>query len=91
MFVEAQAVIASAAWPGLSTVFTPGPELPAAIATTTPALAARLLATVSWSWKPLMPPPRLMLITSMPSLTASSIACAMSCEVAFAVCPGNTL
>src|SRR5712691_671282 len=90
-FADAQAVIASAAWPGLSTVFAPGPELPAAIATTTPALAARLLATVSWSWNPLIPPPRLMLITSMPSLTASSIAWAMSCDVALASSPGKTL
>src|SRR5689334_1154905 len=57
LLVTAAAVIARAAWPGLSTVFTPGPEFPAAIATTTPASAARLLATVSSSWKPLMPPP----------------------------------
>src|SRR5262249_30258734 len=69
----------------------PGPELPAAIATTTPAFTARLLATTSWSLNPLMPPPRLMLMTSIPSFTASSIAWAMSWEVALVMSPGNTL
>src|SRR2546427_457228 len=61
--VLAPAVIAFAALPGDSTVIVPGPELPAAIAATTPASTAALIASDNRSWGPWTPPPRLRLKT----------------------------
>src|SRR5438034_11022823 len=76
--VEAPTVMTLSAIPGDSTVPGPGPALPAAIATTTPASTAELTALTRTSLG-LAPPPRLRLRTSIPSATAASTAYAMSC------------
>jgi hypothetical protein len=77
-FVDAPAVSAPGAVPGDSTVLSPGPELPAATAATTPAATAPSVQSARKSCGPWTFPPMLMLITSTPSATESSIARQMS-------------
>ena len=75
--VLAPTVMTLSAMPGESTVPAPGPLLPAAMATTTPASVAELTAFTSTS-SGFAVPPRLRLSTSIPSATAASTALAMS-------------
>ena len=65
--LDAPAVSARAAEPGDSTVKLPGPLLPAATAEIMLAWSRLSTATVSRSWTPCAPPPRLMFTMSMPS------------------------
>lgn len=82
---------ARSAEPGDSTVRCPGPELPLATATTMSARSRLSTATVSRSWMPWAPPPRLMLTTSMPSSAAAWSASRMSSLRALSTSPGKML
>src|SRR5438874_3711578 len=90
-FVLAPTVITLRARPGDSTVPPPGPLLPAATATVTPASTALSRPIAKRSLLPWYPPPIDRLRTSMPSAIAASTALRMSSLRAFVTSPGNTL
>src|SRR5205823_4994029 len=90
-FVLAPTVITLRARPGDSTVPPPGPLLPAATATVTPASTALSRPIAKRSLLPWYPPPSDRLRTSIPSAIAASTALRMSSERAFNTSPGKTL
>src|SRR6266513_5444592 len=90
-FVLAPTVMTLRARPGDSTVPGPGPLLPAATATTTPASTALSSPFARRSLLPWYPPPSERLRTSMPSATAASTALRMSSLRASSTAPGKTL
>src|SRR5688572_28257514 len=95
LFVVAPTAIADGAVAGEEIVLRPGPLLPAAAITSTPARVARSMAwtSISSSSRGARSSPRLRLITSMPSATASSIAFSTTSSVVPSLDPGvpNTL
>src|SRR5205807_8924135 len=90
-FVLAPTAISLRARPGDSTVPPPGPLLPAATATVTPASTALSRPIAKRSLLPWYPPPSDRLRTSIPSAIAASTALRMSSLRAFVTSPGNTL
>src|SRR6266550_3418947 len=90
-FVLAPTVMTLRARLGDSTVPGPGPLLPAATATTTPASTALSSPIARRSLLPWYPPPSERLRTSIPSATAASTALRMSSLRALATSPGKTL
>ena len=94
-FLVAPTVMADGAVPGELIVFGSGPSLPAATTKITPSAAALSIAATSISSAILEASidPRLRLITSIPSATASSIAFRIAASVALSLTLGvpNTL
>ena len=92
--LEAPTVMASGLVPGEVMVWGSGPAFPAAATTTTPASTASDMAICSGSWSGRRAgPPKLRLITSIPSWTASSMAAMTAAAVVVGFTEGlpNTL
>ena len=89
-FLVAPTVIAEGAVPGEPIVFGSGPSFPAATTTTMPSAAALSSASTSMSSSKRVASrePRLRLITSIPSATASSMALRTAASVALSFTPG---